>query len=76
MDAAYPAVLIERWAAIDGWFETYRVLLAALPDIEPIWDEIEHLSFAAAMDAAEELAARTVPPLAIFDMTKLNDDQS
>ena len=74
MFGAYPAVLIERWIAIDGWFEIFRVLLAALPDVEPIWDEIEHPSFAAATAAAEELATRTVPPLSIFDMTKLHDE--
>jgi hypothetical protein len=71
---AYPAVLIERRTAIDGWHDIFRVLLAALPDVEPMWDEIEHPSFAAAMDAAEQLAARTVPSLSIFDMSKLLDE--
>jgi hypothetical protein len=63
------ASLIERWIAIDGW-----LLLAALLDVEPIWDNIEHPTFAAAMAAAEELAGRTVSPLSIFDMTKLHDE--
>jgi hypothetical protein len=74
MDGAYPAVLIERWIAIDGWLEMFRVLLAALPDVEPIWDEIEHPTLAAAMAAAEALAGRTVPPLSIFDMTNVQDE--
>jgi hypothetical protein len=69
MDGAFPAVLIERWPAVDRWIDIFRVLLAALPDVELIWDGIEHPTFAAAMAAAEELAARTVPPLSIFDMT-------
>lgn len=66
--AAYPAVVVERWAGADGW-PCFKVLLARDRQSEPLWDGIEHPTSDAAFSAAEILAAQT-GDCPVLDMSK------
>lgn len=66
--AAYPAVVVERWAGADGW-PCFKVLLVRDRQSGPSWDGIEHRTAEAAFSSAEILAAQT-GDCPVLDMIK------